>query len=333
MDNRVTRKMTIGALGAVAVAAALVTASTSEARETRTDTPAGPSAAGVTEGPGSVMSAADLESALDARRAAEHEQAVQRRAAEKAEAEAKAHAEPEAQARTKAKTRAEARARANAETEAKAQAQAKAKAQAEREARLAEISPGEQGEHVARMQERLRQLGYQITSADGAYGGETWQAVVAFQKVAGLGRDGVVGPATQKALDDGVVPVSRYGGTGIEVDLGRQVLLVVENGKVIRTFNASSGNGEAYEALGARYVAHTPRGNYAVYRQVDGIRESSLDLGSLYRPKYFTGGIAVHGSPSIPAYPASHGCVRVSNTAMDWIWSWGASIGTPVHVY
>jgi lipoprotein-anchoring transpeptidase ErfK/SrfK len=45
------------------------------------------------------------------------------------------------------------------------------------------------------------------------------------------------------------------------------------------------------------------------------------DLGSIYRPKYFNGGIAVHGSYSIPDYPASHGCVRVSTAAMDWIWS------------
>ena len=44
------------------------------------------------------------------------------------------------------------------------------------------------------------------------------------------------------------------------------------------------------------------------------------DLGEIYRPKYFKGGIAVHGSSSIPNYPASHGCVRVSVPAMDFIW-------------
>ena len=44
------------------------------------------------------------------------------------------------------------------------------------------------------------------------------------------------------------------------------------------------------------------------------------DLGEIYRPKYFSGGAAVHGSNSIPDYPASHGCVRVSVPAMDWVW-------------
>ncbi len=31
-------------------------------------------------------------------------------------------------------------------------------------------------------------------------------------------------------------------------------------------------------------------------------------------------GIAVHGYGSVPAYPASHGCARVSLPAMDMIW-------------
>ncbi|MDP8987655.1 MAG: L,D-transpeptidase family protein, partial [Actinomycetota bacterium] len=35
-------------------------------------------------------------------------------------------------------------------------------------------------------------------------------------------------------------------------------------------------------------------------------------LGKLYNPVYFTGsGIAIHGSTSVPTYPASHGCVRI----------------------
>jgi len=61
---------------------------------------------------------------------------------------------------------------------------------------------------------------------------------------------------------------------------------------------------------------------------------SSLELGDMWRPKFFTGGIALHGSASVPAFPASHGCVRVSNGAMNWIWdTWGAPSGTPVVVY
>ena len=58
------------------------------------------------------------------------------------------------------------------------------------------------------------------------------------------------------------------------------------------------------------------------------------ELGQLYRPKYFRGGIAVHGSNNIPNYPASHGCVRVSTTAMDFIWAANLMpLGMPVWVH
>ena len=58
------------------------------------------------------------------------------------------------------------------------------------------------------------------------------------------------------------------------------------------------------------------------------------DLGEIYRPKYFTGGIAVHGSNNVPDYPASHGCVRVSVPAMDWIWEQNLMpLDTPVWVH
>ena len=54
----------------------------------------------------------------------------------------------------------------------------------------------------------------------------------------------------------------------------------------------------------------------------------------LWRPKFFVGGIAIHGDSYVPAHPVSHGCVRVTNQAIDWIWATGSDpIGTPVWVY
>lgn len=194
---------------------------------------------------------------------------------------------------------------------------------------------GSSGPAVLALQERLRELGYGLIRPDGDYGPATQQAVWAFQKAAGLRPDGVVGPKTQAALDAGHRPSSRSGaGKAVEIDLDRQILLAVENGQVTRIFNASSGNGEEYVALGRSYTARTPRGHFAVYKQVDGMHESTLELGSMYRPKYFRGGYAVHGSGSVPPYPASHGCVRVTNGTMDWLWdTWGLPTGTPVIVY
>ncbi|GAA4736440.1 hypothetical protein GCM10023216_32130 [Isoptericola chiayiensis] len=197
------------------------------------------------------------------------------------------------------------------------------------------LQVGATGAEVSALQERLVELGYYLPGVDGVFGPMTQQAVWALQKSAGLYRDAVVGPNTEAALDDGVrpSPVSSSGKV-VEIDLDRQLLLAVEDGRVVRTFNASSGNGETFEAKGRTYRATTPTGTYAVYMERDYLHESTLELGSMYRPKYFTGGIAVHGSGSIPPYPASHGCIRVSNSAMNWLWdSWGMPQGTTVVVH
>jgi peptidoglycan hydrolase-like protein with peptidoglycan-binding domain len=192
---------------------------------------------------------------------------------------------------------------------------------------------GEGGDAVLALQNRLVELGYWLGSADGNYGQLTRQAVMAFQKAEGLGRDGVAGPITRERLAGAQRQGSHAGGTGLEIDLGRQILMVVQGGRVQWVINTSTGNNETYtSSTGGSAVAATPPGSFTIDREIDGLREAPL--GTLYRPKYFNGGIAVHGSGSIPAHPASHGCARVTNSAMDMLWSSGvAQIGTRVTVY
>lgn len=205
----------------------------------------------------------------------------------------------------------------------------------EQERRDAMPRYGDSGERVVALQSRLAELGYFLQDVDGQFGPATQQAVWALQKAAGLSRDGVVGPRTKAALDAGTRPSARTSsGRAVEIDLDRQLLMTVEDGRVTRIINASSGNGEQYQARGRTYTASTPRGSYSVYMERNYLHESTLELGSMWRPKYFSGGYAVHGSGSIPPYPASHGCVRVSNAAMNWLWdSWGMPKGTPVVLY
>ena len=102
----------------------------------------------------------------------------------------------------------------------------------------------------------------------------------------------------------------------------------------------STGSSHAYTELSKKEPgkvlkgdAITPDGTYKVNREkAEGWWEG--ELGRLYRPKYFRGGIAVHGSNNIPNYPASHGCVRVSTPAMDFIWAQNLMpIGTVVWVH
>ncbi|MHA6624996.1 L,D-transpeptidase family protein [Pseudonocardia sichuanensis] len=192
----------------------------------------------------------------------------------------------------------------------------------------------DEGPRVLEIQQRLSELGYWLGEVDGHYGQLTRQAVMAFQKAEGLTRDGIAGPKTREKLPSASRPEPEDAeGDRIEVDLERQLLMVVRDGRVLWTFNTSTGSGEAYDRpSGGTGVARTPRGEYEVERQINGIRRA--ELGVLYRPKYFHGGIAVHGSGSIPAEPASHGCVRLTNDAMDLLWSSGvADVGTEVVVH
>lgn len=191
---------------------------------------------------------------------------------------------------------------------------------------------GDAGPYVRSVQQRLSDLGYWNGTPDGQYGGLTAQAVMALQKAAGLGRDGVFGPSTRAALKAGVRPVSRIGGTGIEIDKARQLLLVVRGGAVTMVLNTSTGSGQPYTSNGVQYTATTPVGTYSVFRSVDHLDKGPL--GDLWRPRYFNGGIAVHGAGSVPGFPASHGCARVTNAAMDMIWATNTMpIGSRVVVY
>jgi N-acetylmuramoyl-L-alanine amidase len=179
---------------------------------------------------------------------------------------------------------------------------------------------GSKGRAVLAAQERLAGLGYWLGKPDGDYGPATAHAVTALQKVAGLSRDGVLGPRTAKALAAGIKPRARSTrGDVIEVDLAHQVVLVVRHGHVRLTFDTSTGSGQYYTSQGRRKHAVTPKGTFKVYYVVDGWDPGPL--GRLYRPRYFNGGIAIHGYPSVPSQPASHGCVRVTIGAMDYLWS------------
>jgi peptidoglycan hydrolase-like protein with peptidoglycan-binding domain len=195
------------------------------------------------------------------------------------------------------------------------------------------LREGDRSPVVLAAQRRLSALGYWLGTPDGHFGDLTRQAVYALQKAAGLSRDGVIGSTTWAALVAGVRPQVPGAATGdrIVVDKARQLLLIVDGGKLTSIINASTGSGQYYRQGGQRHLAITPSGTFSVFRQVN--HEDVGPLGPLWRPKYFNQGIAVHGSNSVPPYPASHGCIRVSNAAMDWIWASGAMpIGASVSV-
>jgi hypothetical protein len=114
---------------------------------------------------------------------------------------------------------------------------------------------GADGPAVRAIQQRMAELGYWIGRVDGRFGALTEQAVYALQKAAGIARDGVVGPETRAALDRGVRPSARtVHGRVVEVDLDRQLLLLVDNGRVEQILNTSTGTFEYYWHGGDRYL-------------------------------------------------------------------------------
>jgi N-acetylmuramoyl-L-alanine amidase len=196
----------------------------------------------------------------------------------------------------------------------------------------ATLRSGSEGAAVKALQKRLHELGYQVQAADGQFGGETHHSVVAFQKVNRLGRDGVVGPITREALERPRAPRPRSTKAGfhVEADLTLQVVYMVRDGKVVEILDASSASGQTYTVDGDVRLAVTPLGSFTIQRKIDGWRQSKLGL--LYRPAYFIGGYALHGAYSVPPFPASHGCIRITTTAMDR-WYDKLPVGTPMLVY
>ncbi|MFM8267189.1 MAG: peptidoglycan-binding protein [Ilumatobacteraceae bacterium] len=202
---------------------------------------------------------------------------------------------------------------------------------------------GANGEATRKIQERLAVLGFWSgRSADGVFGLATQQAVMAFQKYHGLEASGRVDDATAFTMTtvEERAHSNATTGTLVEVDKARQLLFIVVEARTLWVFNASTGSEIPYEEPNKqdptkieRGDSITPNGLWRVNRErPEGWWDG--DLGKIYRPKYFVGGVAVHGSPKIPNYPASHGCVRVSVPAMDFIWESGfMPIGTPVWVH
>jgi peptidoglycan hydrolase-like protein with peptidoglycan-binding domain len=185
------------------------------------------------------------------------------------------------------------------------------------------LRSGLSGPDVTALQHRLKALHYDVGSITGTYNFDTQHAVTAFEKVQRMSRDGVVGTAVWKALEAPRIPHLRHpvGGAAVEVDLTRQVLYYAVNGVIVRILDSSTGGGYYYTGSdGTTQRAITPTGHFAIRYKVN--HWVTAKLGVLYRPAYFNySGYAIHGEPLVPAYPASHGCVRITVPAMDRLYA------------
>ncbi len=145
-------------------------------------------------------------------------------------------------------------------------------------------------------------------------------------------RDGIAGPNVRAAAAKNYAPSPVGGGNLMEIHLKQQIILAARGGKTTFVLNTSTASGERYEFKGQWYTARTRTGDFNV-RYVDGTSWRQGELGKMWRPQFYSGNYAIHGSGYIPPYPASHGCSRVSVAAMDMIWRDGLmSMGSRVLV-
>jgi hypothetical protein len=172
--------------------------------------------------------------------------------------------------------------------------------------RAPELELGDSDPLVGGLVRRLGSLGYAAPSPGPTFDEEVLQSVYAFQKAQRLERTGVADTRFWRRLasPQPVVPRFASPASHIEIDKGRQILIVVRNGRTAFISPVSTGGGY-----------YTPVGRFAIGRKIPGYDPSPL--GVLYKPMYFYGGYAIHGNPSVPPYPASHGCVRVPNFVAD----------------
>jgi PKD domain./L,D-transpeptidase catalytic domain./Putative peptidoglycan binding domain. len=177
------------------------------------------------------------------------------------------------------------------------------------------LSLGARGASVRALERRLVELHYALKGVDGFFGQDDYDAVLAFQKVNGMPRTGSVDRVLWRRLAGVSVPRARFGGDHVEVDKTRQVLFEVRKGKVALAVQVSTGA-----------TGNTPLGVWHVYSRVPGWS------WVLWYPTFFLRGFAIHGYPDVPAYPASHGCVRVPMWVATRLYSMNP-FGFPVHIY
>ena len=181
------------------------------------------------------------------------------------------------------------------------------------------VTPTSGAASIRSLQRRLKRLGY-VTGSRGSFDARTARAVLAFRKVTGMARTTRASTGVMRALAGGrgrfVIRFPRHG-RHIEADLSRQVIALIEGGRVRRIYPVSSG------------APSTPtvQGSFKVYSKTPGTNAKGM-----VHSAYFIRGYATHGYASVPVFPASHGCLRVpipdSLSLFQWI-----KVGTPVDVY
>ncbi len=182
-----------------------------------------------------------------------------------------------------------------------------------------DVAPGAGGAVVRLLQRGLKRLRYAVPRS-GRYDAATQRAVMAWRKVTGAPRT----YAASASVVRGVLAGRGHfrvrhprDGRHVEADLSRQVLALIDGDEVRRIYHTSSG----------APATPTILGRYKIYR-----RSPGTNAVGMVHSSYFIRGYAIHGYVSVPAFNASHGCLRVpipdARSIFDWL-----KMGDVVWVY
>jgi hypothetical protein len=183
------------------------------------------------------------------------------------------------------------------------------------------VATGSSGSRVRGLLSALSRLKIRVPYVGTTFNAQCADAVMAFQKAYGLPRTYVVDGDDWRQLD-GAKPVKpRYSGPSphIEVDKGRQILMVVKNGAVFGLIAVSTGA-----------TGNTPEGSFHIQQKHP--YTTSGYGGILYRTMGFVDDFAIHGYAPVPPYPASHGCIREPLWVAAWVYD-RSFVGEQLYVY
>lgn len=175
----------------------------------------------------------------------------------------------------------------------------------------------------------LSAAGLPTGTVDGSYTQRTRRALCAWRELTGRAPSRALPTAAEAvAITSGfrLRPPAHLVKTGVNVNIRCQAAYYVKNGSVVRVMPVSSGS------KGHR----TRTGRFDVYRSTKGWHRSTIYGSKMYRPLFFSGGMALHGSATdslVKDYPASHGCVRMLHRDVDFLWKQGMSRRGDVYVY
>lgn len=180
---------------------------------------------------------------------------------------------------------------------------------------------GATGPYVKGMLTGLKRLAIRVPGTGTRFSTQVKDSVMAFQKAYRLRRTYVFDARNWRKLDGArtIKPRRRSPATHLEVDKGRQILMVVKKGKVAGLIAVSTGA-----------TGNTPEGSFRIQQKHP--YTTSGYGGILVRTMGFVGNFAIHGYSPVPPYPASHGCIREPIWACSWVYdqSW---VGEALFIY